>query len=467
MKSAKKIKDVKLYEIIPSQDCMYLMHRFSLHKQMAQIPTSFTLEADADLGLLQQAMNLVIERNDCMRLAFVKDKGKLMQYFRPAYKYEVPVKYFRDDAEKEAFCAADAKKPVKFEKGELFRVCFYKIADGRTGIYANFTHMIIDALGIAFFYKELLQLYSALKNGKELPAPSDSYEEYIAKELENLRDENKMKKHEEFYKEYFLKNGEPFYAAVHGMDFLNAYRKKKKNPEIRVPLAYNPLYSKCDFLQMHIPPEKAAKIFDYCRKNNIAPESVFQMGLHTHCSAVNERIGDVSMMSVCSKRATLKEKNMCGCLAQPLQLRAVLGEDMSFDSAIRELVNIRRSLYRHAGFPYAKARTMSLDLFGFGPIQGPNSFMYSWIPLPIEGELGYAFEFKTYNLTRYFTPLYVITMPDPKDKGFNVCYMYRTKLSTKEQIERLHENMVDTIIAGIDNPEITVNELLSSIEAKG
>lgn len=467
MKSTKKMKDMALYEIIPSQDCMYLMHRFSLHKQMAQIPTSFTIESDADLEIMQKAMDLVIERNDCLRLAFVKQKGKLMQYFRPAYKYEVPVKYFRNEEEKEAFCSEDAKKPVRFEKGEIFRVYFFKVSDGRTGIYANFTHMVIDALGIAFFYKELLEIYFALRNDKPLPAPADSYEEYIINEHANTRDEEKMKKHEEFYKDYFLKNGEPFYAAVHGMDFLNAYRKKKKNPDIRVPLAYNPLYSKCDFLQMHIPPEKAEKIFEYCIKNQIAPESVFQMGLHTHCSAVNERIGDVSMMSVCSKRATLQEKNMCGCLAQPLQLRVLLKEDMSFDGAINELVDVRRSLYRHAAYPYTKSRTMSLDLFNYAPIQGPNSFMYSWIPLPVNEELGYSFEFRTYNLTRYFTPLYVITMPDPKDKGFNVCYMYRTKLSTKEQIERLHENMVDTIMAGIENPEITVGELLNNIEAKG
>ncbi len=465
--SKKAMEEKTLYDIIPSQDCMYLMHKFSLHKQMAQIPTSFVLKAELDFEVMQKAFDLAIKRNDSLRLAFVKKGGKLKQYFRDSYTYQVPVKYFRSDEELEAYCSADAKKPVKFEKGELFRIVFFKLADGRYGIYSNFTHMIIDALGIAFFYKELLMIYAALIQNDELPEATDSYEQYIIKELENQADEKKTAKHESFYKEYFLKHGEPFYAAVHGMDFLNAYRKKKKNPDIRVPMAYNPLYSKCDFLTMHIPPEKAAKIFAYCSENNIAPESVFQAGLHTHCSAVNERIGDVSMMSVCSKRATLQEKNMLGCLAQPLQLRAVFGEELTFAESIRELVHIRRSLYKHASYPYTKARDMSLDLFGFGPIQGPNSLMFSWIPLPVGGEFGLEFEFKTYNLTRYFTPLYVITMPDPKDGGFNVCYMYRTKLSTKEQIEKLHENMVDTIVAGVDKPEITVGELLDKIEAKG
>lgn len=467
MNLKKKVEtDKTLYGTIPSQDCMYLMHKFSLHKQMAQIPTSFIIKAELDFEVLQKAFNLVIERNDSLRLAFVKQGGKLKQYFREAYIYDVPVMNFANGDEQEAFCSADAKKGVRFEKGELFRIVFFKIADGRCGIYANFTHMVIDALGIAIFYRELLSIYSALVKGEKLPKATDSYEQYIKRELKNLSNEKRMAKHENFYKEYFLKNGEPFYAAVHGMDFLNAYRKKKKNPEARVPLAYNPLYSKCDFLSMHIPADKASKIFAYCKENRIAPESIFQMGLHTHCSAVNERIGDVSMMSVCSKRATLQEKNMLGCLAQPLQLRAVLGEDLSFADSVNELVRIRRSLYHHAAYPYTKARDMSLDLFGFGPIQGPNSFMFSWIPLPVNGEFGFEFEFRTYNLTRYFTPLYVITMPDPKDGGFNINYMYRVKLSTKEQIEKLHENMVDTIMAGVENPEITVGELLDKLEKK-
>ncbi len=460
------MKNQTLYDIIPSQDCMYLMHKFSLHKQMAQIPTSFLIGMKVDFELLQKALDAVIARNDCLRLAFVKKNGRLKQYFRDSYEYKAEVKYFRSRQELEDFCNKDAKKPVRFEKGENYRIYFFTVKGEQYGIYSNFTHMIIDAMGIAFFYMDLFQVYGALMMNSELPKAPDSYEKYIISEHKKLANEKKMAKHEKFYKEYFLKHGEPFYAAVHGMDFLNAYRKKKKNPEARVPLAYNPLYSKCDFITMHISPEKAKKIFDYCTTYQIAPESIFQLGLHTHCSAVNERIGDVSMMSVCSKRATLQEKNMAGCLAQPLQLRAVLNEDISFAEAVNELYEIRKDLYKHSAYPYTKARTMSLDLFGYGPIQGPNSFMFSWIPLPVGGEFGLEFEFRTYNLTRYFTPLYVITMPDPKDCGFNVCYMYRTKLSTREQIEALHENMVDTIIAGIENPEITVGELLDNIEKK-
>ena len=460
------MKEVKkLYDIIPSQDCMYLMHRFSVHKQMAQIPTSFTLKADLDLEVLRKAFNIMIERHDCLRLAFTKKNGKLKQYFRDSYRYNVPLRYFRNDEERESFCNEDAKKPVRFEKGEIFRIWFFKTADGSSGIYTNFSHMIMDAMGIAFFYLDLIQVYAALCFGAPMPKKPDSYEEYIKAEFKKLSNEKRMAKHEAFYKEYFLKHGEPYYAAVHGHEFLDKYRKKKKNPEIRVPLAYNPLYSKCDFITINIAAEDAEKIFDYCKLKEISPEAVLQVGLRTHCSAVNYRINDFSLMSVCSKRATVKEKNMCGCLAQPIQIRTVMDEDYTFGKAIDETVDVRNTLYRHTDYPYTKSRTMSLDLFGFSPIQGPNSMMFSWIPLPVGGEFGMMFDFRTYNLERYFTPLYSISMPDPEKGGIRMCYMYRTKLSTKQQIEKMHSNMVATVLEGIENPDITLGELLDLIEA--
>lgn len=459
------MKDVKkLYDIIPSQDCMYLMHKFSVHKQMAQIPTSFTLKADLDLDILRKAFNIMIERHDCLRLAFTRSKGKLKQYFRDPYTYEVPLKYFRSIEDQEEFCSKDAPKPVRFEKGEIFRIWFFKTAGEGCGIYTNFSHMIIDAMGISFFYLDLLQVYAALCLGEPMPKKPDSYEAYIISEQKKLTNERKMEKHEKFYREYFLRHGEPYYAAVHGHEFLDKYRQKKKNPDIRVPLAYNPLYSKCDFVTAHIPPEAAEKIFDYCRLKEISPEAVLQLGLRTHCSAVNYRVNDFSLMSVCSKRATVKEKNMCGCLAQPIQIRTVMDEDYTFGQAIDETVEIRNALYRHTDYPYTKARTMSLDLFGFSPIQGPNSMMFSWIPLPVGGEFGMMFDFRTYNLERYFTPLYSISMPDPENGGIRMCYMYRTKLSTKEQIEKMHRNAVTAILAGIENPDITLGSLIDLME---
>ena len=196
-------------------------------------------------------------------------------------------------------------------------------------------------------------------------------------------------------------------------------------------------------------------------ENNIAPESLFMFGLRCHVSAINYRTNDVFMMATCSKRATIKEKKMSGCLVQPVQVRTIIPETATFEEGLNEYTKVRTDLYRHSEYPYITARDMSRDMYNYSLIQGPACMMFSWIPVPIDlDSIGVKFDFKTYDLGRYFTPLYTICSPDPKDKGINLNYMYRIKLSQKEDIEILHENALKVIMAGIDNPQIKMKELL-------
>ena len=459
---SKKIS-YELYDLIPSQETMHLMVKYSFKKQIVLIPCSFTAEAEINFDLMQKAFNMEIERNDSLRNRFTVVDKQLKQYFVEPYKMTVPKKFFRSSAEQQAFFDKDAKTPVKFKDCIPFRIYFFKTLGVGGGIYINVSHLAMDALGMVGCLFDTLRIYFALKKGEPIPAPLDSYEEYIQQEFLKLQDEKKQAKHAKFYEEYWDKDKEPFYAGVHGPEFLEKARKKQKNPNLRVPAAYNPLFSSCKQLTLHIDPETSKNIFEYCKANSIAPESLFMFALRTHCSAINYRTDDVFMMVTCSKRATNKEKNMSGCLVQPIQVRTIISEDKTFAEALKEYTRVRTSLYRHLDYPYIKARDMSRDVYGYNLIQGPACMMFTWLPLPIDRDMGFKYSFQIHDLGAYFTPLYTMTIPDSKDKGINVYYMYRVKLSTEEQIRKMHRNFLKTILDGIENPQITVKELLDNI----
>lgn len=459
----KNISPEKLYELIPSQNAMYLMYKFGIHKQQAQIPTSIAIDRKLDMNLMQKAFQIEIMRNDSLRLRFVKERGKIKQYFIGNYEYKVPVKYFFSFEEQEAFFEKDAPKPVNFLKDVPFRIWFFKTAHGGTGIYSNFSHLVTDAAGIVIFYLDMLNIYDALENNSELPKPLNRYEDYIIKRLEDDNNEKKNRKHEDFFREYFARGGEPFYAAVHGTGLLEEFRKKTKNPEARVPMAYNPLFDKCDMLTFDVSKEETEKIADFCIKQRISPESVFQAGLRTYCSAINYRTEDVSLMAVCANRSGFKEKNMSGCMAQPLILRTVIPEEKTFLETVNIITETRLELYRHSLYPYTKARDMFLDMYSLGPIQGANSMMFSWIPLPTGETMPFRADFRTYNLKSYFTPLYTIVCPDMITGGIKIYYMYRTKYSSSEQIERLHNKSLEVILKGIEQPDVRISELMDGI----
>ena len=451
-----------LYDLIPSQETMHLMVKYSFKKQIVQIPCSFTAETEINFDLMQKAFEIEIERNDSLRNRFTVVDKQLKQYFIEPYKMTVPKKFFRSSEEQKAFFDKDAQTPVKFKDCVPFRIYFFRTLGVGGGIYINMSHLAMDALGIVGCIFDMLRIYFALKNDEPIPAPLDSYEEYIQQEFLKLQDEKKQAKHAKFYEEYWDKEKEPFYAGVHGPEFLEKARKKQKNPNLRVPAAYNPLFSSCKQITLPIDADTTAKIFDYCRANSIAPESLFMFALRTHCSSINYRTDDVFMMVTCSKRATVKEKNMSGCLVQPIQVRTIIGEDKTFAEGLKEYTRVRTNLYRHLDYPYIKARDMSREVYGYNLIQGPACMMFTWLPIPIDVDMGFKFSFQIHDLGAYFTPLYTICSPDPATRGINMNYLYRYKLSSQAQIEKLHENALKVIVAGIENPDITVGELLDS-----
>ena len=178
-----QVGEKKLYPLTPSQQTMYFMIKYSLHKQVIQVPTSFSVGEKLDFRLLARALNIEIARNDCMRLRFVKENGDIKQYFLPEYKLDgVRCFNFKDEAEMNAFLDGDASTPVRFLKDETFRVYFFSCGD-KNGVYLNVCHMVMDAMAVSVFYRDLFAVYRSLKDGAPMPAPLAPFEEHIEKEL--------------------------------------------------------------------------------------------------------------------------------------------------------------------------------------------------------------------------------------------------------------------------------------------
>ena len=89
--------------------------------------------------------------------------------------------------------------------------------------------------------------------------------------------------------------------------------------------------------------------------------------------------------------------------------------------------------------------------------------MYTWLPLYLPLEDGIKIEFAGYNPGRYIMPLYVFSLPTQSDGGMDFYYMFRPNLISPEHIAALHKNCVRVIVDGIENPDVTIGELMDRI----
>ena len=100
---------------------------------------------------------------------------------------------------------------------------------------------------------------------------------------------------------------------------------------------------------------------------------------------------------------------------------------------------------------------MERQMYGLKISQAPSFMMYTWLPMISGGD--YEVEYKGYCIGRYVMPLYTFVYPDARDMSIVCTYMYRINRILPSQIVALHENMRKAILAGIENPDITIGEI--------
>lgn len=454
-----------VYPLIPPQEMIQFMLKYSFfHKQVTQIPDSIIVSQKIDFDVMTEAFNIEIERNDCLRLVFFKQNGNIMQYFRDPYRIgSVPVYNFKSDEEREKVLTADAQKPIKMLKGEIFRLKYFTTYDGRYGVYINIHHLVMDNAAVFAFFNDLFAVYDHLKNGKPMPKPLGSYEDRIKRELAYVEDKSNLEKEKEAYTEYITRNGEPLYLGVEGPKLLEAERKKKKDPSINAPSLFDPIHDKAELTKTTFSPELSEKFFSFCENNNVSPECLVQFALRMHLSKINNGHLDTYFICLCTRRRTLTEKRSGGTVTAPLPWRVHLEEDDTFMSALDKMADAQVWAFRHMDYPYLEYRDLQRELFNYSAAAGSSTMMFSWMPINEKSINGWEYEYVGYGLGRYIMVLYTFAMKDAHSGCLKISCLHRTKFVSVEDIKALQNGAKKALEIGLENPDISVKELLEKM----
>lgn len=454
-----------VYPLIPPQEMIQFMLKYSFfHKQVTQIPYSIIVSQKIDFDVMTEAFNIEIERNDCLRLVFFKQNGKIMQYFRDPYRIgSVPVYNFKSDEEREKVLTADAQKPIKMLKGEIFRLKYFTTYDGRYGVYINIHHLVMDNAAVFAFFNDLFAVYDHLKNGKPMPKPLGSYEDRIKRELAYVEDKSNLEKEKAAYTEYITRNGEPLYLGVEGPKLLEAERKKKKDPSINAPSLFDPIHDKAELTKTTFSPELSEKFFAFCENNNVSPECLVQLALRMHLSKINNGHLDTYFICLCTRRRTLVEKRSGGTVTAPLPWRVHLEEDDTFMSALDKMADAQVWAFRHMDYPYLEYRDLQRELFNYSAAAGSSTMMFSWMPINEKSINGWEYEYVGYGLGRYIMVLYTFAMKDAHTGCLKISCLHRTKFVSVEDIKALQNGTKRALEIGLENPDISVKKLLEKM----
>lgn len=454
----------KVYKPIHSQEMVMYMWKYSVHMQSTQIPLAIAFQEELDFSLLARAVNIEIQRNDCMRLRIFREKRKVRQYFLDEYKLDkILVKQFASKDEQTAFFDSVASSKLDVFAGEMFRIIFFRTADDKCGVFICVSHMVMDFAGAFMFFKDLIAVYDSLKNGLPLPRALGKYEDIIIKEQDNPELEERIKRDGKELDEWVAKDRVPFYNAINGTKVLDMQRKLLHNKDMTMPHIYLPVLDSTNLVKCRLSDEDSKKIDAFIKENQLSPEWVIQLGFRIYFSKLNCHTNDTLFWVLCPRRRTVKEKRCGGTLASPMPWREILDDNKSFIDTVRQLSESQIFLFRHSDVPFTDVRQMERDRYGLSLMATSNSMMFSYLPAGEKPFGDREYEFSAYNFGHYVMPVYALTMQEASTGNFIFSYIHRTFLTKDEDVYKFNDGVVRAILKGVENPDKTIGEILEEL----
>ena len=141
-----------------SQDIVTLQTKYSLFKRVLNIVFSLTIDGGFDRALMTNAINKVIERNDCLRIRFFKKGKETLQTIDAERKIgDIPTVRFEKVSSMESFIKRFRKKPTDAFKGQVLEPVFATDPSGAEMILFKISHLVADTYGIGVLVNDLME----------------------------------------------------------------------------------------------------------------------------------------------------------------------------------------------------------------------------------------------------------------------------------------------------------------------
>ena len=172
------------------------------------VPYILKIKGELHEDLLQQSLNILIQRHESLRTRFVKDnKGKACQFIDERVRFKIEKKnIIEESVEAEdihQICQHFINEPFNLSEDTLIRAMLLKLSSNEQIFVLSIHHTVFDGWSLQIFIKELKSIYENLLNNtvptlSELPI---QYLDYAAWEQE-LASQKDFKKKIKFWKNH-------------------------------------------------------------------------------------------------------------------------------------------------------------------------------------------------------------------------------------------------------------------------
>ena len=438
-----------------SQDSINLQTKYAIFKRVANILFSVSFDGGFDEALMKQALQKLIDRNDCLRITFVKEGKTTRQYFEESRAIgDIPSKKFNTTGQLEAFIRRFRKGMVNIYKGQTFNAVFVTDPSGKKMVLIKISHFVADTYGIGVLVSDLAAVYAALRDGEELPPEPGKFEDILRKDAEYRANQEAYEKDLAFFKDYHEnKHPEhPTYLGINGNENDRWLKVKNKGK-----FAPSYLFVRCDTkgYRFVIPAAVSDRAAAWCEAKGISMNTFFFYACALTCSLKNDRMPYQLPLELMNCRATVTDRKAAGTKVQSLGVYTTVDFKKSFSENAAALFAEQSELYRHTRLTYLEIEAMEHKLWGHPMTTFLTNFCFSFIPMAMPEGL----QMQVYSNGKGALVTYMALIYDVNTHEIIVNYDIQTLMVTPEQLIEFQNSYIHVIENVLDHPDQPLAEI--------
>lgn len=457
-----------LYPLTAAQKVYLRSIKRAPNLPILNIGSSMLFKLDMDFDCLREAIYRTYERNEALRIRFMKTyNGLVYQYIAEKETREIEFYDFSDKTEEEVdeILQGWTREPIERFNAPMNRVVMLKCSNGYSGLYLLIDHMTADSSAIFAIVADLIEIYCALKFGTEYPKDMQSYTKALEKDLKYEEGSAQKERDAEFWRQYYMET-EPIFTDITGTGRLDTTRQELNNPELRAAkLSARDITASHKIF--HLEPQPTQELLSYCNRHKVPMVALLMMGLRTYLSKMNNNEKDISIKSTIDRRGTLLAKKSGGTRVHFFPCRTIIEDEQTFLDGIKTIQQAQNSIFKHADYDPIELMEDCRESFNHEPGLTHESLTLTYQPMslrPTDSKLSNIdYKCKWYSNGVCGQALYVTVMHNADDDGLDFYFEYQSSLITEQQLQDMYYYVCKIIFQGIQNENMTVGEILRTV----
>ena len=421
------------YELTNPQKSILLTEQFNENTCVSNICGTLSIPEKINEDALEKAINLFIKNNDSVRIFLTQDGPDIKQCVKDYSFVEIEKICLTEDYPLSKLEEDVITKRFTLLNSNLYRFVIFKNADGTGGYMANLHHIISDAWTMSLLIDQIMNYYVSIIQGTPiLDSQNHSYLDFIDEEKTYL-ESSKFERAKSFWESQF-DNLEFSYLKDFQSSSYEAIRKG-----------------------VTLSKEETNKLLTFCNNHKTSLFSLFMAVLNIYLSKISNTNSSIVGTPILN-RCNFKEKSTTGMYISTVPFRMEIDKEYTCIDFIDKVSKHELSVFRNQRYPYSLLLDTIRKKFNI------SKNLYD-VCLSYQNARNHRATCSVpYSCRWLFNHCVVnnldIHLYDIDDTGMiSIYYDFKKELFTMEEIDLLHERLMEIIKQIMTNPEQKIKEL--------